>query len=143
MSKRYFSLLLALLLWGALSACNDNPVAVIETPDPDPQTTEMFTGTFEQLGNSVHLFTVAGLNNTEITITDLQPLATLTVGLGVGTSSDAGVTCSLLAQDRSVRLTETLLLSNLAPAEYCVVVFDVGNVFPDQTVTYTIEVLHP
>ncbi|REJ76673.1 MAG: hypothetical protein DWQ30_17265 [Acidobacteria bacterium] len=132
--------LLALLM---LVACDDDPVEVVEPPDPDPQVTEIFSGTVEQLGLSIHLFTIGGLNNTEVEITELAPLETLTLGLGVGTSTDGGETCALLAQDRSVRLGETLLIQNLAEGEYCVTVFDVGNIFPDQVVEYTIEVLHP
>lgn len=142
MSHWITRLALSLLLLGFVACDEDDPVA-IEPPELAPRMTETFTGSIEQLGTSVHLFSIAGRNDTEIKITALEPLNTLTIGLGVGTSDDGGETCALLAQDRSVRVGETLLVSSLAVGSYCVAVFDVGNIFPDQTVDYTIEVLHP
>lgn len=140
---RFTTFALSLFVLAFVAACDEDDPIEVETPVLAERMVESFGGTIEQLGTSVHLFSIAGRNDTEISITSLEPLSTLTVGLGVGTSDDGGATCALLAQDRSVRVGETLLVSSLAIGDYCVAVFDVGNIFPDQTVTYAIDVLHP
>ena len=69
---------------------------------------------------------------------------TLTVGMGIGTVDETlDPPCNIFASDNRVVVNSVLLSAGLAPGEYCVSVGDVGNVFPDQTVTYVVEVTHP
>ena len=93
-------------------------------------------------GSSEHVFTVQQTGSAEMTITALEPLATLTVGLGIGNVGD-DATCILFAQDNSVRVGETLRASGLTPANYCVRISDVGNIFEGVTVDYSVDVDHP
>ena len=94
-----------------------NPVE--EVPEP-PRSTETFAGTFEQNGNSQHQFTVVATGNIEMTITSLEPVATLTVGLGVGNfDATADPPCFIFASDNRVVAGAVLLSSGQPPGEYC------------------------
>ncbi len=77
-------------------------------------------------------------------ITSLEPVDTLTVGMGIGTwDPSLEAPCSVFAQDNRVNQNSTLLSANITPGDYCVSIGDVGNLFPDAIVTYEVEVLHP
>lgn len=146
MNHRPITLAAALAAWILVStACStrDRPTAPAPEPDP-PTTTETFSGDIDQNESSCHMFTLVANGDVTLVITSLQPLPTLTVGLGLG-QPDATVAtgCSLFVQDNSVRTSETLLASNLQVGDYCSCIFDVGNIFPGETVTYTFDVTHP
>lgn len=129
----------------AVGCDNDSPTdPVVEEPEPVPTVTDTFTGSFALGEASCHVFTTVNAGPAELTITGLAPLDTLTVGLGIGIDDgDPETACSYFAVDRSVRVAETLQSQLTAETTYCVCVFDVGNVFPDQTVDYTLDVEHP
>jgi hypothetical protein len=136
----------ALALAVAIMGCDDddtNPTEPEETPD-FPRITETFTGEFGLGGRMEHNFTVENPGDVELKIVSLEPLETLTVGMGIGTVDETlDPPCNIFASDNRVVLNSILLSSDLTPGEYCVSVGDVGNVFPDQTVIYMVEVLHP
>ncbi len=139
-------LLLPILLVTVAVGCDDNSPTdpIIEEPEPVPTVTDTFMGSFGLGETSCQLFTSANPGPAEITITSLAPLATLTVGVGIGVDDgDPETACAYFAQDSSVRVNETLLSQLGEVTTYCVCVFDVGNVFPDQTVDYTLTVEHP
>lgn len=136
----------ALLLAVALLACDgSSPTEVIIEEEVEVETViESFSGTIGQDEISCHSFVTTLDGDINLTLTDLQPLETLTVGLSFGRpdSEDAAL-CVTEAQDNSVRLLETLLSPDRAADEYCACVFDVGNIFPSETVTYVLDVEHP
>lgn len=137
--------LLALLVAVAVGCDDNNPTApIIEDAEPVPTVTDTFTGMFGLGETACHTFTSVNPGPAELTITALAPLETLTVGIGIGLDDgDPATACSYFAADSSVRVNQTLLSQLGSAATYCVCVFDVGNVFPDQTVTYTFTVEHP
>ncbi len=126
-------------------ACNKNtPIPSPTAPAPVDRITEDFTGSFGQLGVGFNTFTITLVGPTEITLVALAPLASLTVGMGVGTPVEGETTiCGLIAQDSSVRVGDTFLVSDLVAGTYCVAVFDVGNVFPGVQIDYSLSVTHP
>jgi hypothetical protein len=125
------------------SSSPTNPAAT-PTPDPVELVTETFQGAVAQTGASTHFFVVANLGTISFGLSDLQPLSTITLGLGVGTPSVAAPdTCELFASDSAVRSGQTLQASASVVGNYCVTVFDVGNIFPGQTISYTLKVVHP
>jgi hypothetical protein len=145
-SLRRLSLLLALSLAPFALACNDDSPSEgpTPTPTPPPRVTDTFSGSFGQNGASSHSFTVGQTGNVEVKLTAMAPLATLAVGMGVGTvDSTLTPPCSNFAEDTNVRVNETLLTSDLSAGTYCVKVRDTGNVFPGVTVDYTVTVTHP
>ncbi len=136
----------ALLTAGLASGCHNSksPSEPAPTPTPVPTVTETFSGSFAQSGAAAHNFTVGATGNVTIKLTSVAPLSTLQVGVGIGTV-DSSLTppCALFAQDNDVRLNDTFLSSSVAAGDYCVKVFDVGNVFPGVTVQYDVAVTHP
>ncbi len=148
--NRSLAILLLLMATLVFAGCNDDDDDPITTEPSDPVevelVTEVFNGSFEQGGSSFHSFTVTQIANTEATINALEPVPTLTVGLAVGnvvSAADIEDSCVPFASDRSVRAGESFLIAALDPGDYCISVFDVGNVFPDATVTYELTVVHP
>lgn len=145
-SSRSWMVALALVvgLTGAACKKDKRTTTTPEDPTPPPTVIEMFSGAIALGETSCSMFDVVKTGDATIKLTALAPLETLTVGVGVGTEDTNDATgCSLFASDRSVRLLEKLVSGGLGPGVYCVCVFDVGNIFPDQTVTYTVEVEHP
>ncbi len=135
------------LLVGVVAlGCDDDDLPtqpIDETPDP-PTMTETFTGMFGQNSTSEHTFTVEATGDILLELTAMEPVATLTVGMGIGNVVDtADPPCVVFASDTRVVVGSELLSADAPPGEYCVSVGDVGNVFPDATVTYTLEVTHP
>lgn len=145
-SSRSWTVALALMVCLTGASCKKDkrtPTTPVDTPPP-PTVIEMFSGAIALGETSCNLFEVMETGDVTMKLTELAPLGTLTVGVGVGTEdSSVDTGCSLFASDRSVRVLEKLVSGGLNPGVYCVCVFDVGNIFPDQTVTYTVEVEHP
>jgi hypothetical protein len=143
--KHMLGLLLCVLM--LLGACSTKKLKAPTDPEPiEPPDviTELFRGDLPQRGRECHGFTVNFNGSVTLEITELKPLSSLTVGLGLGqpAASDPEI-CSIIAEDRSVRTFELFLSEGLPSGLYCVCIFDVGNIFPDQTVQYVIESMHP
>ena len=140
-------LAMATLLFAGCSDDDDDPITTEPNDPVDVElVTEVFNGSFGQGGTSFHTFSVAQIGNTEATINALEPVPTLTVGLAVGNvvdGADIETSCVAFASDQSVRAGESFLIAALDPGNYCISVFDVGNVFPDATVSYELTVVHP
>ena len=135
-----------------LGACDDDnsPSTPTEETTDIPTVTIEVTGGFGMLGASRHDFTAMGDGYARLTLTELMPVDTLTVGIGIGTPSATGSVdvnevedCAVFASDSSVRVNDSLLSQGLvADTVYCVVIFDVGNLFPGNEVTYKMSVEH-
>ena len=130
----------------ALGACSDDKKNPTE-PEPGPEVpmvTTTLRGSVEQLGLTCKSFSMGNPGSIEIEIVELEPLATITMGMGVGrpdSSNPSG--CAMFAQDDTVRIFQTFRSSDLAAGTYCTCLYDVGNIFEGETVTYVQEVLHP
>ena len=136
-------LLVLALMAGLLGACNkDTPIGVAAPEPPkEPDMTKLFSGSIGQSETSCHFFTLVDSGSMVLTLIELEPLNTLTVGLSLGQPDDSGV-CIAAAQDSSVKLLERLLSVGTGGLEYCACVLDVGNIFPDQEVDYVLQVEH-
>ncbi len=144
--SRYSFLLLLVAAATMATACGDDssPTEPPEPPPPPDRITETFNGTVQQGTFVAHPFTVAVAGDIELTLTSIQPLETLTLGMGIGATEDGSAeNCVAFAQDNSVRQGETLLSAATSGGNYCVLVYDVGNIFPGVRVNYTVAVTHP
>ncbi len=129
---------------------SDTPTEPTDPVDVTPveTLTEIFEGSISQSETSCHHFETSENADITMQLTDIQPLVTLTVGMGIGTSdevvegSDEEQGCSLFASDNSVMAPATLLSARLGAGQYCVCVFDVGNIFAKRVIDYTVEVEH-
>jgi hypothetical protein len=138
------SLLLLVLTAGlAAVSCGSNSSSSSSTTSPSPATkTETYSGTFAQSGSSSNAFSVAAAGTVTVTVTTLAPLSTMSVGTRLMTWD--GTTCgSTIAQNPNSRINTAALTGTAAIGNYCVQVFDSGNVAADWTVEYTLTVTHP
>lgn len=138
------SLLLLLVLAGCDGSDSSPTEPTDEPPEEVPTVTETFEGVVAQTGSSSHNFMVANVGVIRFGLTELEPLETITMGLGVGNPSETDPEqCVLFARDDSVRAGQVLQATATRAAAYCVSVLDVGNIFPDQQISYTLTVTHP
>ena len=103
------------------------------------QKTETYSGTLTVSGGAAHHFTVANPGDIVARITQLAPVNTLTMGLSLGFWED---TTSLCSQEinNAVTLNAAVSGNPSGPDEYCVGIFDVGNL--QAPVEYTVVVTH-
>lgn len=129
----------------ATIACSeDDKKPTDPDPEPVPIITESFDGEIAQGTRSCHEFDMGFDGGVELEITALEPLETLTVGLALGQPDTASPEdCADFVEDNNVRIFQTLASSGLLAGPYCACVQDVGNIFPGEEVTYTLEVRHP
>lgn len=128
----------------------DTPTAPTDPVDVTPveTVTDTFQGSISQGDTSCHHFETSERADVTMKLIDVQPLDTLTLGMGIGTTgevvegSDEGPGCSEFASDNSVQKNSTLLSARLGAGQYCVCVRDVGNIFAKRVIDYTVEVEH-
>ena len=127
------AIVLSSLACGGTAATPTEPAPVYE------QKTETYSGTLNTGGGTAFDFTVTNPGNIVAMITELSPVSTLTMGLSLGYWDATTSRCS---QDitGSVTLNTTLSGSPPGPAQYCVGIFDVGNV--QVATAFTLVVTH-
>jgi hypothetical protein len=92
-------------------------------------------------GVDFHNFSVGQAGTVDVTLLTATPPATIFMGMGLGTPGTG--TCSVNSADTTITPpgpTAQLSLT-LAPGNYCVEVYDVGN--QGSPVTYSLTVSHP
>lgn len=126
----------------ALTAGCDNSGGNNALTGPSPQlTTETFTGGFDTGGSAFHVFTVAVAGEVDIDLTAAGPPSTIFMGLGVGAPQNG--TCALFTGGSVSTPAGAIpqLVGTAGAGQYCVAVFDVGNIAAP--ITYTVTVAHP
>jgi hypothetical protein len=118
------------------AACSDPKAPAAPTPVA-PTTTDTFTGTVGVQSSDSHTFAVLQVGGVKVILSDVSPGAA--VGLGLGTPSTGS--CLVLNSITAVP-NPTAQLSGTATVtgNFCVSVFDVGNLV--EPVTYTVTVFH-
>ena len=133
--KRLLCLVFGLTVFAG--ACSD-PVAPPAPTPVTPTITETFTGTLGLLGTNIHQFSVQQVGGLRITLSDINPDATLSFAIG----AQSLVGCTVLQQlTRAPGGANAQLIGTItAPGNFCVQVFDSNNI--PEPVTYTLTVLH-
>jgi hypothetical protein len=103
------------------------------------QKTETYAGTLKVNEGAAYHFPVINPGNIVARITQLAPVSTVTMGLSLGFWDDATTLCSQEIKD-AVALNVALSGSPSGPDEYCVGIFDVGNL--QAPIEFTIVVTH-
>jgi len=120
-----FAVVLA-ALFGSI-ACG----ATTTPTEPDPVyelKTSNFTGTIKTGGTVSFPFTVVNPGDISVSIAALSPVSTLTMGVGLGSWDAAAEACTPQRTTNSATLNVVFSASPSAAGEYCVGIFDVGNV---------------
>jgi hypothetical protein len=135
-SSRTMALLLVLAAGGA-AACENNATTTPTTTVPT--TTDTFSGTVTVNGAVTHLFSATQRGTVSATLTTMDPDASQTVGVSLGTWN--GTSCqTILANDQATVGAGVLgLVSGLG--NLCLRVYDVGKL--NRSENYDVQVSHP
>jgi len=125
----------------AVVACHSATTAPTTTAAAPSTLTDTFSGTIAQTANMSFPFTVVTTGNVQVTLTDVEPLTTMALGVAVG--SWDGTTCTPgLATTDHAKSGVPALTGTAAAGSYCVQVSDAGNIPPTWTVSFTVQVTH-
>ena len=112
------------------------------SPSSPATTTDTFTGTLGQSGSLTHIFAVGAAGTVDVSLTTVAPLATMSLGVAVATSD--GTNClETISQNPDARTGGIALAGTAAVGNYCVRVYDSGNIPAATDVSYTLTVAHP
>jgi hypothetical protein len=129
-----------ILASAALAGCGSDSSST--TTPSTVTTTDTFSTTIAQSGQGIHTFTVSTKGTVTLALTAVSPLSTMALGVGLG--SWDGTNCGAsFALNKDARSGSTALTGTAAQGNYCVRVYDSGNIPTDYSVTYTIQVVHP
>ncbi len=138
---RSFLCAMTLLAAAALAACGASADSVPTSPTP-ATTTSTFSGTIAQQGWVEHQFAVSKAGTVTVSLTSVTPLSTM--ALGVAIESSDGTTCgTTIVQNAAAKAGATGLSGTTASGNYCLRVYDPGNIPADWQVSYTVDVVHP
>jgi hypothetical protein len=130
------------------AACGDSTDGSTTLPTTSSSTatasTETFTGTVGQNGTAIHPFTVKNYGYSVLAgFTSLSPSTVTSLGMGIGAWDSATSTCGLnMTQLDAAKAGSTAISGTASNGNYCIRVYDGGNVPADTTVTYTLQVQH-
>ncbi len=129
-----------LLAVGA-AGCNSGTINQVLTPSP-ATVTNSFSGSLTQGATNIYTFTVGAYGPVTVTLTSVGPLSTM--GLGVGIGLWDGANCGAALQyNTAAKMGTAAMAPNMTAGNYCLRVYESGNIPTDWTVTYSVDVLHP
>jgi len=128
----------ALAVAGACGGTTTTPT----TPTSPATTTDTFDGTLAQTGSINHIFAVAANGTVTVSLTSVAPLSTMSLGVAVSTSD--GTSClTPITQTSDARAGSVALTGTATTGNYCVRVYDSGNIPPSTDVSFTLQIVHP
>jgi hypothetical protein len=131
------ALTIVLASWG----CGSASTPTENTPVTYEQKTETYTGTLNIGETKPFHFTVTNPGSLDAAITSLGPISTLTMGLNLSAWDSVGETCPRSNVSTEIaRVNVPISGTPQQAGEYCVSIFDVGNV--QGATDFTITVLH-
>ena len=137
MAGRIQMLAAALALMPLVAGCGSST----SPTTPTNPVTESFTGTITQNSAATNTFSTTTSGTVTVTLTALAPLATQQVGFALGTWD--GTACQLVLVNPAGTTGSQLAANASTKGNYCVHLYDVGNITADTPVTYTLTVVHP
>ena len=133
---------IAAVLALAAAACGDDdtPTTPTTPTTPAPVTvTETFSGELRVNGASTYPFLVSGAGTTTVQLTTVDPAASPTFGLSLGTWN--GAACQVVIANDAAALNAIVTGNVSAATTLCARVYDAGRL--TEQLTYTITVIHP
>ena len=139
---RQAALVVAVII--GMSACSGSSSSSTTTSPSATQSTQTFTGSIGQNGTALHPFTVASGGYSLLAgYTSLAPAPVTSLGLGIGTWDSSSSTCGLnLSQSDAAKSGSTALSGTAGSGNYCLRVYDGGNISEGVTASYTVQVQH-
>ena len=148
-ARSVFAIAVGLLLLGmGAVGCSSNANNPYLDLGPTPTaTTQTFTGTLDNSGDVpilrlTHTFTTTYDGTVTITLTANAPDASLLIGFGIGVWDSTASTCGPLLSWNNTATPGTIILGNAVAGNFCVQVYDVGNLAAGAQTNYAMEVTH-
>ena len=136
-SSRAMALLLMLAAGGA-AACQNDVTSVPTTPAA-PTTTDTFNGTVTVNGAVTHVFSSTQRGTVAATLTTMDPDASQTVGVSLGTWN--GSSCQIIIANDQAIVGASVAGTVSGVGNLCVRVYDVGKL--NRSENYSVQVSHP
>lgn len=140
-ARRCFSGILLAAALALTAGCGTTTTPT--TPPAAPTVTDTFNADLAQEGSITHNFKVTSTGEVTITLTSVSPLATMALGVGMMTSDGTSCLATLTANDNARANNIAALQGTAVAGNYCIRVYDSGNIPVSTSVSYTITVLHP
>lgn len=134
-------LIILALAAGACGKSSSDSSSLPTTPTAT-MTTDTFSGSITQNGTAIHTFTVASSGYTLLAgYTSLGPSSVTALGMGI--ASWDGTNCGLnQSQSDIARSGSTAISGTAGSGNFCVRVYDGGNIPEGVTASYTLQVQH-
>jgi len=119
------------VLLGSLACVANSPTEPTPPTLPPPTfelQTKTFSGTVKTGGTAAFPFTVVNPGAINVSITELGPVSTITMGLAMGNWDATALTCTEQLTNPAATLNVVYTANPNAPGEYCIGIFDTGNV---------------
>lgn len=100
--------------------------------------TETFSGNVKAAGTTAFPFTVVNPGDIQVAITALAPNSALTMGIGLGFWESATSVCTQTLSTSTATINVAYAASPSSAGEYCVAIFDTGNVAVSSDFTLTV-----
>jgi hypothetical protein len=131
----------------AIAACGSNSGVTAPTTTSTTTATlatDTFTGSIDQNGTNVYPFTVTSAGYALLAgYTSISPSTVTALGLGIGSWDASTSTCSLnVSQNDTGRSGSTALSGTPSNGNYCLRIYDAGNIPAGVTALYTVQVQH-
>ncbi len=129
-------------------ACQNNANNPYLQLGPTPTTvTDTFTGTLNNSGDIpvlrlTHTFTTTYTGTVSIGMTVNQPDPALLIGFGIGSWDTTTSTCGPLLAWNNSATAGVSITGNALAGNFCVQVYDIGNLAAGAQTNYTITVTH-
>ena len=126
---------LAIVLALSGPGCSDDTsVTSPTTTTPTSPVTETFAGGLVRLGTASRTITAAKAGTIELTLKSMSPAAytNVIVGVGIGVPTSVSAGCSLTTAVNTAPGTSPQVTASVDAGTYCVKIFDVGNLTPQQ-----------
>jgi hypothetical protein len=134
-STMVFVLMLAA---GGAAACENNNTVVPTTPAA-PTTTDTFNGTVTVNGAVTHVFSSTQRGTVSATLTTMDPDASQTVGVSLGTWN--GSSCQIILANDQATVGAGVLGTVSGVGNLCLRIYDVGKL--NRPENYSVQVSHP
>lgn len=140
-SRGASAVLLPLILAVTVGACNSSTgTTTTPTTPTTASTTETYSDTIWHSGSKTYPFAQTVAGTITITLDSVSPLSTMALGVAIGTWSDP--VCTTVTKNDNARAGQTALSGTATAGNYCVLVYDSGNIPYNSSVTYQVQVVH-
>jgi hypothetical protein len=122
--------IVSVTLLGSIACGAKTPTEPTPTP-PAPVyelKTETFSGNVKTGGAVSFPFTVVNPGDIQVSITAMAPTSTLAMGIALGYWETATLTCVEQLRTTTATINVAFAATPSSPGEYCVGIFDTGNV---------------